>query len=153
MPPPLAPALSVFAVLSGVLALVDVRDRRLPDAVVLPGGAVVILLLSIAAAAVHEPSRSVGVVLGAAGAFLVCLAIHLARPADFGGGDVKLAGVCGAVLGWEGTGGVASGLCVGFVAGGIAAVGAVLAGARRMPLPFGPFLLFGTWWQVLARST
>ena len=150
MPWALAPALSVFAVLSGVLAVVDARTRRLPDTIVLPGGAAVVLLLGAAALVVGEPVRLAGVGAGAAGAFAACLGVHLARPAAFGGGDVKLAALCGAVLGWGGLQAVASGIALAFLAGGVAGIGVVLGGARRTSFPFGPFLLFGTWWRVIA---
>lgn len=150
MPWPLAAALSVFAGLSVLLATVDARTRRLPDAILVPGGAAVVVLLVAAAVAIGEPARLVGIVAGALSAFAACLAVHLARPAAFGGGDVKLAALCGAVLGWGGLDAVASGIALAFVAGGIAATGVLLAGARRASIPFGPFLLFGAWWRVIA---
>jgi len=148
MPPAIVPALSAFAALGAVLSAVDLRTRRLPDAILLPGGAVVVALLSVAAVLAGEPSRGTTIALGAGGAFLACLLIHVRRPAAFGGGDVKLAGLCGAVLGWDGPDAVASGICLGFVAGGVAAAGVALAGARRGSIAFGPFLLLGTWWRL-----
>ena len=150
MPWALAPALTAFAVLGGVLAVVDARTHRLPDAILLPGGATVLVLLGGAAVTMGEPLRAVGVAGGAAGAFVACLTVHLARPSAFGGGDVKLAGLCGAVLGWIGPEAVASGIALGFIAGGIAATGAVLAGARDASIAFGPYLLAGAWarWLV-----
>ncbi|KTR96739.1 hypothetical protein NS220_00705 [Microbacterium testaceum] len=150
MPWALAAALSVFGVLSVVLAVVDVRTRRLPDAIVLPGGAAVVLLLGAAALSTGDPSRLAGIGAGAVGAFGACLAVHLVRPAAFGGGDVKLAALCGAVLGWGGLEAVASGIALAFLAGGVGAVGTLLAGARGASIPFGPFLLFGAWWRVIA---
>lgn len=150
MPWALAPALTVFAVVGGVLAVIDARTHRLPDAVLVPGAGAVLLLLVGAAVTVGEPLRAVGVAGGAAGAFLACLAVHLARPDAFGGGDVKLAALCGAVLGWVGPEAVASGIALGFVAGGVAATGALLAGARGASMAFGPYLLIGAWARVLA---
>lgn len=149
MPWPLVLALSAFAVLSGVLAVVDARTRRLPDAILLPGGAVVVLLLGVAALATGEPVRFAGVGSGALSAFAACLAVHLARPGAFGGGDVKLAVVCGAVLGWGGLEAVASGIVLAFLAAGIGAAGVLLAGRRGASIAFGPFLLFGAWWRVI----
>lgn len=150
MPGTLAPALGAFAVLSVVLAVIDARTHRLPDRILLPGAGAVLTLLVLAAAADRAPERAVGLGGGAIGAFAVCLAIHLARPAAFGGGDVKLASLCGGVLGWVGPEAVASGIALGFVAGGVAAVGVVLAGARGTVIAFGPFLLLGTWARVIA---
>lgn len=149
MPWPLAAALSVFAGLSVVLAMVDARTRRLPDAILVPGGAAVVVLLGGAAFAIGEPGRLAGIAAGALSAFAGCLAVHLARPAAFGGGDVKLAALCGAVLGWQGLEAVASGIALAFLAGGIGAAGVLLAGARGGSIAFGPFLLFGAWWRVI----
>lgn len=144
-------ALTLFAVVSVVLAVIDVRRRRLPDVVVLPATIAAVLVLSIAAAATGRPARAADVALGALGAFGACLMVRLARPEAFGGGDVKLAALVGAHLGWFGSEAVASGIALGFVAAGCAAVGVVAAGGRGASLPFGPFLLLGAWVRVLAE--
>lgn len=144
-------ALTLFAVVSVVLAVTDVRRRRLPDVVVLPATIAAVLVLSIAAAATGRPARAADVALGALGAFGACLLVRLARPEAFGGGDVKLAALVGAHLGWFGPDAVASGIALGFVAAGCAAVGVVAAGGRGASLPFGPFLLLGAWVRVLAE--
>ncbi|MDQ1083599.1 MULTISPECIES: A24 family peptidase [Microbacterium] len=150
MPWALAPALTVFAGLGIELAVIDVRTHRLPDAILLPGAGAVIVLLAGAAVVTGTPDRALGLAGGAAASFAACLAVHLARPDAFGGGDVKLAGLCGAVLGWVGPEAVASGIALGFVAGGAAATGVVLSGARGASIAFGPFLLAGTWGRLLA---
>ncbi|MGX8249455.1 hypothetical protein, partial [Escherichia coli] len=82
-------------------------------------------------------------------AFLVCLALRVARPTAFGGGDVTLAGLAGTHLGWFGSDAVASGLAAGFLCGGAAGFGALLAAGRRAEFAFGPPLLLGTWWALL----
>lgn len=150
--PAAAAAYALFAVVSVVLAVIDVRQHRLPDAVVLPATASGVVLLSLAAAATGRPERATEVALGAAGAFAACLLLHLARPGAFGGGDVKLAGLVGAHLGWWGLEAVASGIGVGFLAAGVAAVGVLAARGRGVDLPLGPFLLGGAWAQILARA-
>lgn len=148
---PVVVAFALFAVVSAVLAVGDVRRRRIPDRVVLPATIVAVLLLAVAAARTGCPSRAAEVALGAAAAFGVCLLVRLARPEAFGGGDVKLAALVGAHLGWFGPEAVASGIALGFVAAGCAAVGVVAAGGRGASLPFGPFLLLGAWVRVLAE--
>lgn len=144
-------ALTVFAAVSVVLAVIDARHHRLPHALVLPALAVALALLTAAALAVDEASRIAGVWGGAASAFVVCLALHLARPAAFGGGDVTLAALVGAHLGWFGPDAVVSGLVIGFACGGAAAAGVLLSGARRATFAFGPPLLVGTWWVLLGE--
>src|SRR5690242_18582912 len=66
------------------LTVYDIRQRRLPNWLTIPG-AIVILAL----AAVH--GRAVPAVLGAAALFAVYGAVHLVSPAAMGAGDVKLA--------------------------------------------------------------
>lgn len=81
-----------------VLTTTDLAQRRLPNAVTLPAYPVVLGLLAVAGAAGGAGAFGRAV---AAGAALLALyaAVHLAAPSQLGAGDVKLAGVVGAVLG------------------------------------------------------
>ncbi|MFB3980184.1 prepilin peptidase [Microbacterium proteolyticum] len=142
-------ALVVFGALSLVLAVIDLRHHRLPHILVLPGLACALALLTSAALTGAVPERLTGVWAAAAFAFVVLLALHRARPSDIGGGDVTLAALAGAHLGWFGWDAVVTGLGAGVICGGAAAVGTVLAGARGIPIALGPPLLMGTWWALL----
>ncbi|MFX5510386.1 prepilin peptidase, partial [Acinetobacter baumannii] len=62
----LSAALAVFAVLSVVLAVIDHRHHRLPHALVLPGLALALALLTSAALAAGQAERIAGVWGGAA---------------------------------------------------------------------------------------
>ncbi|WP_295827106.1 prepilin peptidase [uncultured Microbacterium sp.] len=141
-------AAGVFAAASLTLIVTDVRSHRLPDAVVLPATVLVGALLTAEATRIGDPGRAIGVVGGAAAAFVVALTLHLARPGAFGGGDVKLAALVGAPLGWFGPEAVASGLLLSLVLGGVAAGGVLLAGDRRAEIAYGPWLLLGAWVRV-----
>lgn len=147
--PALLAAWGVLAVSGVALAVIDVRRHRLPDAVVLPALALSLALFALAAAARGEPARAHSVVGGAVLAFALCAAVHLARPSALGGGDVKLAALVGAHLGWFGAEAVASALAMAGVLGGCAAAGVRLAGMRRAELAYGPYLLGGAWWRIL----
>lgn len=70
----------------------DVRERRLPNVLTLPGAVVV---LACAAAAGHGGSAAAG----AATLFGIYLVLHLIAPAAMGAGDVKLAIGIGALTG------------------------------------------------------
>ncbi|NGO45238.1 A24 family peptidase [Streptomyces ureilyticus] len=72
----------------------------------------------------------------------------------FGFGDVKLALVLGAVLGWYGRAIVLVGTFAGYLLGALYGIGLILAGrADHMSrIPFGPFLLAGTLARVLLGS-
>jgi leader peptidase (prepilin peptidase) / N-methyltransferase len=70
----------------------DIRQRRLPNRLTLPGFAVIML---IAACSGHGPAAA----LGAGLLVVVYLLVHLAAPAAMGAGDVKLALGLGALTG------------------------------------------------------
>jgi leader peptidase (prepilin peptidase)/N-methyltransferase len=74
------------------LSIYDIRERRLPNWLTMPGAAVI-----IAVAAVH--GRAVAAVLGAVALFAVYAVVHLVSPAAMGAGDVKLAIGIGALTG------------------------------------------------------
>jgi leader peptidase (prepilin peptidase)/N-methyltransferase len=74
------------------LSVCDIRERRLPNALTLPGAAVI---LGIAAGA----GRVMPALLGGVALFGVYLFVHLLAPAAMGAGDVKLAIGVGALTG------------------------------------------------------
>jgi prepilin signal peptidase PulO-like enzyme (type II secretory pathway) len=78
--------------------------------------------------------------------------LGLVRPGQLGGGDIKLAGLAGLVLGWLGWPTVLFGAALGFVLAALASL--VLLAARRITLrgaiSFGPFLLAGALLVILA---
>jgi leader peptidase (prepilin peptidase)/N-methyltransferase len=87
------PALLGLGWIAVAAGAVDLRDRRLPDALTLPAFPVALLLLL--------PVGPAAVVRGAAGAAVavaVHLALHLVDRRAVGAGDVKLAAPLGAVL-------------------------------------------------------
>jgi leader peptidase (prepilin peptidase) / N-methyltransferase len=74
------------------LTVYDIRRRRLPNWLTLPGFAVIML---VAAGSGHGPAAALGAGLLAA----VYLLAHVAAPAAMGAGDVKLALGLGALTG------------------------------------------------------
>lgn len=169
MPPgwlPVPLALAWFGVL---LAATDLVCRRLPNALTLPAYPVLAALLGVAAW--YGPGtalglRAVGGALLFGGAHAV---VHLLAPRSLGAGDVKLAGVLGAVLAavsWPALalGALLAALCT----AGYAAVRALRrhglgyrAGrpggrtltARDPTLPHGPGMLAAAWLVTLGAST
>jgi leader peptidase (prepilin peptidase) / N-methyltransferase len=125
----------VCAVLVAVSAT-DLEHRIVPNRIVVPGAAVVLL----AQTALHpSPEWAIGAV-GASGFLLVAALVY---PAGMGMGDVKLALLMGAALGRV----VPVALMVGMVSALVPSV--VLfarhgAGARKMGIPLAPFLALGT---------
>jgi leader peptidase (prepilin peptidase)/N-methyltransferase len=120
-----------------VLSAIDLEHRILPDKIVLPSAAVV-----LAAQIALHPDRAMEWVAASLGAALFLFLALLAYPRGMGMGDVKLCLLLGAMLGWS----VAVGLMLGMLAALVPA--AVLlarhgAAARKMGIPFGPFLALG----------
>ena len=76
------------------------------------------------------------------------------RPGQLGGGDVKLAGLAGLVLGWLGWPAIFFGVALAFVLSAVVSLG--LLAARRVKLTgsisFGPFLLGGAVLATLATA-
>jgi leader peptidase (prepilin peptidase)/N-methyltransferase len=88
-------AVAVVLVWLLVLCAYDVRERRLPNWLTVPGGMVII---SAAALFGHGPAALAGAAALTAGYLLV----HLSAPTALGGGDVKLAVGVGALTGMFG---------------------------------------------------
>jgi leader peptidase (prepilin peptidase) / N-methyltransferase len=129
--------LAFFAAVLVVLALIDLRTRRLPNRIVLPATALV-LTAQIALA----PDRALEWTLASAGAFTFLLVAALINPAGMGMGDVKLALLLGAGLGAA----VAPAILLGVLAAGLFSLFLVVRsglGARKSFIAFGPFLSFG----------
>jgi leader peptidase (prepilin peptidase)/N-methyltransferase len=123
------------AVLVAVSAT-DLTHRIIPNRIVVPAAAVILL-----AQTALEPSPQW--TLGALGASAFLFAAVLAYPAGMGMGDVKLALVMGAALGKT----VPVALMLGMLAALVPSI-ILLArhgsAARKMGIPFGPFLALGS---------
>jgi leader peptidase (prepilin peptidase) / N-methyltransferase len=115
-----------------VLSCYDVRQRRLPNRLTLPGAGAILL-------AAWCEGRGLPASAGAAALAGLYLLVHLAAPAGMGAGDVKLA---------IGLGGLAG--CFGVAVWVLAALAAplltvLLAGAaRRAEVPHGPSMCLAT---------
>ena len=90
---------TVGVVLAWLVALscYDIRARRLPNALTLPGAGVILLAAGCA-------GRGLPALAGAAALVSVYLLVHLASPAAMGAGDVKLAIGLGGLAGCFGIG-------------------------------------------------
>ncbi len=137
----------LWSVAAGVLlSVIDLRERLLPNRVLLPATVGALLLLTAAAAAGDRWDDLLRAVLAGGAAFAVLLVMALVSPAGMGMGDVKLAALLGLLLGWLGWPVVLLGFLLGFLAQallGLALIAARRAG-RRTELPFGPALVLGT---------
>lgn len=137
-------AAALLAVVLVPVVVIDLQHQLIPDVLVLPAAA--LALLAVIAA---DPSRWWVAVVSALGAAAFLLLLWIVHPGGMGLGDVKLALLLGAVLGVS----VIPALFIAFLLGGL--LGVVLlarfgSGARKMAVPFGPFLAAGAlvalWW-------
>jgi leader peptidase (prepilin peptidase) / N-methyltransferase len=130
--------LIVFVILVlAVLSWRDLRARVIPNKIVLPAWAIVL----VAQVALHPGHWEEWLIASAvaAGALLVPALVY---PEGLGMGDVKLVGLIGAALGY----GVLNGLLVGTVLAGLFSAALLVrygSGARRVTFPYGPFLAAG----------
>jgi leader peptidase (prepilin peptidase)/N-methyltransferase len=123
------------AVLVAVSA-VDLEHRIIPNRIVLPAAGIVLV-----AQTALEPSPEWAIAAVGASGFLLLVA--LLYPAGMGMGDVKLALVMGAALGRT----VPVALLLGMAAAMVPAVVLIArhgTRARKMGIPFGPFLALGS---------
>jgi leader peptidase (prepilin peptidase)/N-methyltransferase len=140
-----------------VLAFIDLEVCRLPDALVLPAYGVAAALLALCSAVTQDGSSLLRAAAcsGVATAVFFAAAWFSPRGDGLGLGDVKLAGVLGALLGWFSWTNALMGLLTGFVLGGVGALVLLLArrAGRRSDMPFGPAMVLGAYlWCLLVPA-
>jgi Type II secretory pathway, prepilin signal peptidase PulO and related peptidases len=141
----------LLAPLGVLLAVVDFRVQRLPDALTLPLVAAALVLLGVAAVLPEHAGEWATALFGSlalGGGYFV---LFLVNPNGMGFGDVKLALGLGAVLGWYGWSVVVLGTFAGFLFGGLYGLGLVVMrrAGRKTSIPFGPFLIAGAYVGIL----
>ena len=120
-----------------VISRHDFERRIIPNRIVVPAW-IAVLLAQLAL----YPHHWVEWLVGSLGAGLFFLAVVLAYPAGMGMGDVKLALLIGAALGYA----VVSALFLGTLAAGLVAAVMLFkegSSARKRAIPLGPFLAAG----------
>lgn len=132
-----------------VLAGIDVRHHRIPDAISYPAMALTAVVCVVLAPQLSPGAAGTALLRTLAAALVVGVLFALPAvfaPGAMGWGDVKLAVSTGAVLGVVSWDAVLSGLVITFVlAGVVAAVGLLFRRlAARSAIAFGPFLVAGT---------
>ena len=141
-----------LASVSIVLTLIDVRSHRLPNAIVLPSYAVLAMLFTGACLFGAPWQNLLRAAIAAATLFAFYWLLRAIRPGGMGGGDVKLAGVIGAALGFIGWGALVVGAFAAFFIGGFVGIGLMIVrrATRKTAIPFGPFMVVGAWIGIFA---
>ena len=141
--------LVLFAALVAVAA-VDLEHYIVPRKIVYMAAVLAAPFLVAQVVVGGDPRRLVDAAIAGAASFVVLGLVHMIQPEGMGFGDVRLAGLDGALLGFLGLGEAAVGLFLGVAAGALAGVVLVALGrSRKTKLPFAPFLAAGTVAAVL----
>lgn len=148
------PALLVFVAAGLALAAIDLEVMRLPNVIVYPTFLTVIALLTLATTITGQLEPLLRAGLAATALTVAFLAIVVAQPGGMGLGDVKLAGIVGAVLGYVSYPAVVVGVFAAFVLGTLAGAVLILArrAGRRTAVPFGPALVTGALLALFATA-
>ena len=136
----------IYIILSSaliIIAFIDLNEQIIPDVISLPG-IIIGLTLSFFVPYISFINSALGVVIGGG----IILIIALAGSAIFkkeamGGGDIKLAAMIGAFLGWRY---IIISLFLGFFLGALTGIFLVLSRvkSREDVIPFGPFIVLGS---------
>ena len=145
--------LGAYLVLFGALvavAAVDLEHYIVPRKIVYMAAVLAAPFLVAQVVVGGDPRRLVDAAIAGAASFAVLGLVYMIQPEGMGFGDVRLAGLDGALLGFLGLGEAAVGLFLGVAAGALAGVVLVALGrSRKTKLPFAPFLAAGTVAAVL----
>lgn len=151
---PALPAYLYFVAIGVALARIDIDCKRLPNVIVLPSYPVVLGLLSAAALWQQDWSALLRVLVGTVGLFGFYLILAMVHPGGMGFGDVKLAGIVGAVLAYSSYTALLVGGMAAFVLA--AGFGALLIvgqrGSAKQAIPFGPFMIAGSLISIFAAE-
>jgi leader peptidase (prepilin peptidase) / N-methyltransferase len=148
------PAYLFFAAVGVALTAIDLDVLRLPNAIIYPSYVVLGVLLGLAAVIDGGAQPLLRATIGGAALFLFYLALALAYPSGMGLGDVKLAGVVGAALGFLSYQALVVGAFAAFALGALVAVGLALThgASRKTVIPFGPFMVGGALLALFASA-
>lgn len=129
---------ALFLLCMLAITWIDLDHKIIPNEISIPGIAVGLFFSPLIG--VPRLDGAIGAIAGSGALLLVALGYRAIRGMDgMGGGDIKLAAMLGAFLGWKG---VLMTLLVGSLAGSIVGIALVAAGrgSGKTPLPFGTFL-------------
>ncbi|TAM68358.1 MAG: prepilin peptidase [Microbacteriaceae bacterium] len=136
-----------LALVTPELCRTDIAQRRLPNALVMPG----YLMTATGLLFGWLRTGSAPVTAVVAGAAVFGFLLLLSAGGGMGMGDVKLGGLLGLNLGVLGPVAAVVGPTIGFVVGGLAGVLALLTPGSGTRIPFGPYLLIGFWAATALR--
>ncbi len=151
---PALPAYLFFTAVGIALSAIDLDVHRLPNAIVYPSYPVLAVLLTASAVFGGGLAPLPRAGIGAGAMFVGFLLLAVAYPGGMGFGDVKLAGIVGAVLGYLSYSALIVGAFAAFLLGGLASVLLLLLrrANRKSAIPFGPAMFGGAAVAIFATG-
>jgi leader peptidase (prepilin peptidase)/N-methyltransferase len=141
----------VYIILSSaliIIAFIDLNEQIVPDVISLPG-IVIGFIISFFVPYISFIDSALGVVVGG-GIILIIGMVGsvIFKKEAMGGGDVKLAAMIGAFLGWKY---IIISLFLGFFLGALAGIILIMSKikSREDVVPFGPFIVLGSFITLL----
>lgn len=136
---------SVMAAIGVPLIAADITTQRLPNALILPAYPAVLALLGVAATD-HAGRALLRSILGMVILLALYGLLYYLLPGAIGGGDVKLAGILGLILGWVAWNVLLTGTLLGWALAAVVRLMLTLMHrtSRDTPIPLGAYLIIGT---------
>jgi len=136
----------IYIILSSaliIIAFIDLNEQIVPDVISLPG-IVIGFIISFFVPYISFINSALGVVVG--GGIILIIGLGgsvIFKKEAMGGGDIKLAAMIGAFLGWRY---IIISLFLGFFLGALAGIFLILSKikSREDVVPFGPFIVLGS---------
>ena len=141
----------IYIILSSaltIIAFIDLNEQIVPDVISLPG-IVIGFIISFFVPYISFINSALGVVVGGGIILITGLAGSVIfKKEAMGGGDVKLAAMIGAFLGWRY---IVISLFLGFFLGALAGIILIISKikSREDVVPFGPFIVLGSFFTLL----
>ena len=141
----------IYIILSSaliIIAFIDLNEQIVPDVISLPG-IVIGFILSFFVHYISFINSALGVLVG--GGIILIIGLGgsvIFKKEAMGGGDVKLAAMIGAFLGWRY---IIISLFLGFFLGALAGIFLIISKikSREDVVPFGPFIVLGSFITLL----
>ena len=131
-----------------IIAFIDLNQQIVPDVISLPG-IVIGFILSFFVSYISFINSALGIVVGGGIILIIGLAGSLIfKKEAMGGGDVKLAAMIGAFLGWRC---IIISLFLGFFLGALTGIILIMTKIKKREdaIPFGPFIVLGSFITLL----
>lgn len=151
---PVLPAFLAFVTTLIAVSAVDLDERRIPNKMLAPAGALAAVLLAGAALIEGEPGLIVRMLIAGLGYAVPMFLLGVIAPGSMGMGDVKLAAYLGAHLAWLSGSHVLVGAFLGFLIGAVLGLLLMAVGkkGRKDTLPFGPSMALGAFLVLFVGS-